>query len=64
MHIEGDFARDGAACVRAAFSEADVALARDAIEANLADLGPAAKRASATDDGAFVEDFCSWSRLE
>jgi ectoine hydroxylase-related dioxygenase (phytanoyl-CoA dioxygenase family) len=64
VHIEGDFAADGAVCVRAAFDEAEVALARAAIEANLADLSPAAKRASAPDDGAFVEDFCSWSRIE
>jgi ectoine hydroxylase-related dioxygenase (phytanoyl-CoA dioxygenase family) len=63
MEIEGDFWRDGAVCVRDAFSAAEVALAEEAIEANLADLSPLAKRASAADDGAFVEDFCSWSRL-
>ena len=63
MEVEGDFARDGAVCVRGAFSPDEIALAERAIEANLADLGPLAKRASADDDGAFVEDFCSWSRL-
>lgn len=61
--IEGDFARDGAVCVRGAFNADEVALAREAIDANLADLSPLAKRASADDDGAFVEDFCSWQRL-
>jgi len=57
------FRRDGAVVVRGAFSPGWVALAAEAIEANLADLSPNAKRASADDDGAFVEDFCSWSRL-
>ena len=63
MHVEGDFWRDGAVCVRNAFSAADVDLARAAIDANLADLSPLAKRASSVDDGAFIEDFCSWQRL-
>jgi ectoine hydroxylase-related dioxygenase (phytanoyl-CoA dioxygenase family) len=63
VEVEGDFARDGAVCVRGAFSPDEVALAARAIDANLADLGPLAKRASADDDGAFVEDFCSWTRL-
>lgn len=61
--IEGDYLRDGAVCVRGAFSADEIALARDAIEANLADLSPLAKRASPDDDGAFVEDFCSWQRI-
>lgn len=63
MHVEGDYWRDGAVCVRAAFSDAEVALAARAIEDNLAALSPFAKRASAPDDGAFIEDFCSWTRL-
>ena len=63
MRVEGDYQRDGVACVRGAFSAADLALAAEASEANLADLGPMAKRASSDDDGAFVEDFCSWTRL-
>ena len=63
MHVEGDFDRDGAVCVRGAVSPEHLALAREAIEANLADLSPRAKRASADDDGAFVEDFCNWPRL-
>ncbi len=41
-----------------------VALATDAIEANLAALSPNAKRASGDDDGAFIEDFCNWQRIE
>jgi ectoine hydroxylase-related dioxygenase (phytanoyl-CoA dioxygenase family) len=61
--VEGDFVRDGACCVRQAFTAEHVAWARQAIDENLADLSPRAKRASATDDGAFVEDFCNWSRL-
>jgi ectoine hydroxylase-related dioxygenase (phytanoyl-CoA dioxygenase family) len=63
MRIEGDFARDGAVCVRGAVDAEHVELARQAIEANLADLSPLAKRASADDDGAFIEDFCNWQRL-
>jgi ectoine hydroxylase-related dioxygenase (phytanoyl-CoA dioxygenase family) len=61
--VEGDFARDGAVCVRRAFTPEHVALAELAIEQNLAALSPLAKRASSDDDGAFVEDFCSWQRL-
>ena len=38
-------------------------LATQAIEANLADLSPLANRASADDDGAFIEDFRSWQRI-
>ncbi len=63
MHIDGDYWRDGAVCVRGAFDPAAVELGRRAIEANLADLSPRAKRASADDDGAFIEDFCSWQRI-
>ena len=61
--IEGDYARDGAVCVRQAFSAEHIALAAEAIDSNLADLSPMAKRASADDDGAFVEDFRSWDRI-
>ena len=50
--------------MRGAFDATAVALAAAAIEANLADLSPLAKRASPHNDGAFVEDFCSWSRIE
>jgi ectoine hydroxylase-related dioxygenase (phytanoyl-CoA dioxygenase family) len=61
--VEGDFWADGAVCVRNAFTPDQVALAEAAIDANLASLSGTAKRASATDDGAFVEDFCSWQRI-
>ncbi len=61
--IEGDIRRDGAVCVRSAFSQDLIELATDAIEANLAALSPLAKRASADDDGAFIEDFCNWQRI-
>lgn len=63
MQVEGDFWADGAVCVRGAFSPDEVALARAAVDDNLADLSPLAKRASGDDDGAFVEDFCSWQRV-
>ena len=63
MIVEGDYLRDGAVCVRGAFSATDVTLAAEAIDATLADLSARAKRASADDDGAFVEDFCNWQRI-
>lgn len=56
-----DYRRDGAVVVRGVFSPADLAAAEQGIEAVLADLGPVAKRASAAEDGAFVEDFCRWA---
>ena len=61
--IDGDWERDGAICVRGALSPNDVALAARAIDANVADLSPLAKRASESADGAFIEDFRSWSRI-
>ncbi|NNE96869.1 MAG: phytanoyl-CoA dioxygenase [Acidimicrobiales bacterium] len=64
MIVEGDWERDGAVCVRGAFSPELVELATEAIESNLADLSPLAKRASAADDGAFVEDFRNWDRIQ
>ncbi|MEM7091986.1 MAG: phytanoyl-CoA dioxygenase family protein [Actinomycetota bacterium] len=63
MIIEGDWQRDGAICIRQAFDADWMALAAEAIEANLADLSPLAKRASASDDAPFIEDFCSWTRI-
>jgi ectoine hydroxylase-related dioxygenase (phytanoyl-CoA dioxygenase family) len=63
MMVEGDYERDGAVCVRGAFAPAHIELARQAIDANLASLSPGAKRASGSDDGAFIEDFCSWQRI-
>ena len=61
--IDGDWERDGAICVRGALSPDDVALTARAIDANVADRSPLAKRASDSADGAFIEDFCSWSRI-
>jgi hypothetical protein len=63
MIIDGDYQRDGAVCVRGAFNAAEIALATEAIEANLASLSPRAKRASPANDGAFIEDFCNWDRI-
>lgn len=63
MQVAGDFWRDGATCVRGAFDAADVERGRRAIDANLAELSPNAKRASPDGDGAFIEDFCSWQRI-
>ena len=64
FEVEGDYWRDGAVCVRNAFDASFVELAREAIDANLASLSPYAKRASVTGDGAFIEDFCNWQRIE
>jgi len=52
--IEGDWDRDGAVCVRRAFTAEQVGWAREAIDENLAALSPRAKRASADSDGAFI----------
>jgi ectoine hydroxylase-related dioxygenase (phytanoyl-CoA dioxygenase family) len=64
MNIEGEFWLDGAVCVRGAFDASYIERAREAIDANLAELSPYAKRASDSSDGAFVEDFCNWQRIE
>lgn len=63
MRVEGDYERDGAVCVRQAFSNDEIRLARAAIDANMASLSPLAQRASRDTDGAFIEDFCSWQRI-
>ena len=63
MQVEGDFWRDGAVFVRGAFTTDEIDLARAAIDAVLADLSPHAKRASAADDGTFIEEFCNWQRI-
>ena len=58
------FGRDGAVCIRGAFSASDLTLAESAIERNLADPSPRAVVASRPDDpGRFFEDFCNWQRL-
>jgi len=61
--VEGDYWRDGAVCVRGAFTAEQIGLAAAAIDANLASPSGTAKRASADGDGAFVEDFCNWQRI-
>jgi ectoine hydroxylase-related dioxygenase (phytanoyl-CoA dioxygenase family) len=63
VEIEGDYKRDGAVCVRGAFTPDEMARATEALEANIASLSPLALRASKDNDGAFIEDFCSWQRI-
>jgi ectoine hydroxylase-related dioxygenase (phytanoyl-CoA dioxygenase family) len=59
-----DFARDGAVCVRGAFSPDEVALVERGIERNLAEPSQRAIVASRPDDpGRFVEDFCNWQAI-
>jgi ectoine hydroxylase-related dioxygenase (phytanoyl-CoA dioxygenase family) len=58
------FRRDGAVCVRAAFTPEQVALVERGIERNLADPSDRVLVASRDDDaGRFVEDFCNWQRI-
>jgi Phytanoyl-CoA dioxygenase (PhyH) len=59
--LASDFRRDGAVCVRGAFSPEEVALVERGIERNLAEPSAGAIVASRPDDaGRFVEDFCNW----
>jgi ectoine hydroxylase-related dioxygenase (phytanoyl-CoA dioxygenase family) len=59
-----DFRRDGAVCVRGAFSSDEIALVAAGIERNLADPSPRGIVASRADDaGRFFEDFCNWDRI-
>ena len=58
------FRRDGAVCVRGAFTAEEVALVERGIERNLAEPSPRALVASRPDDpGRFFEDFCNWDRI-
>jgi ectoine hydroxylase-related dioxygenase (phytanoyl-CoA dioxygenase family) len=58
------FRRDGAVCVRGAFSADEIAIAERGIEQNLASPSPRALVASRPDDpGRFFEDFCNWQRI-
>ena len=58
------FRRDGAVCVRGAFSSEEIALLERGIERNLAQPSPRAIVASRPDDpGRFVEDFCNWQEI-
>src|SRR4051812_46276648 len=69
MSIVGDgigeaFRRDGAVCVRAAFTPEQVALVEAGIQRNLAEPSERALVASRPDDpGKFFEDFCNWDRI-
>jgi len=58
------FQADGAVVARGLLGPSDIASATRGIERVLAEPGPLFKRASALHDGAFVEDFCTWSRVE
>ena len=59
-----DFRRDGAVCVRGAFSAAEVGLVAAGIERNLQSPSPRGIVASpAGDKGRFFEDFCNWDRI-
>jgi ectoine hydroxylase-related dioxygenase (phytanoyl-CoA dioxygenase family) len=59
-----DFRRDGAVCVRGAFSSEQVALVERGIERNLAAPSARALVASRPEDpGRFVEDFCNWQAI-
>jgi ectoine hydroxylase-related dioxygenase (phytanoyl-CoA dioxygenase family) len=58
------FRRDGAVCVRGAFSDAEVALVARGIDRNLAEPSELALVASRADDpGRFFEDFRGWQRI-
>jgi ectoine hydroxylase-related dioxygenase (phytanoyl-CoA dioxygenase family) len=62
--LAGDFRRDGAVCVRGAFSPEEVALVERGIERNLAEPSERALVASRPGDpGRFFEDFCNWQRI-
>jgi ectoine hydroxylase-related dioxygenase (phytanoyl-CoA dioxygenase family) len=62
--LHEDFRRDGAVCVRGAFSPADVELVERGIERSLAEPSERALVASRPDDpGRFFEDFCNWDRI-
>ncbi len=62
--LHEDFRRDGAVCVRGAFSAGEIALVERGIERNLAEPSERANVASRPDDpGLFFEDFCNWQRI-
>ena len=59
------FWRDGAVCLRAVLTPAEIERLRAGIDANLAQPSARAKVASRPDDpGRFIEDFCSWQENE
>jgi ectoine hydroxylase-related dioxygenase (phytanoyl-CoA dioxygenase family) len=58
------FRRDGAVCIRGAFTDDEVALVASGIDRNLAEPSERALVASRPDDpGRFFEDFCGWQRI-
>ncbi len=58
------FQRDGAVCIRGAFSDDEVALVARGIERNLAEPSELALVASRPEDpGRFFEDFRGWQRI-
>src|SRR3954464_4277028 len=62
--IQDDFRRDGAVCVRGAFTAEEIALVERGIERNLAEPSERALVASRPNDpGKFFEDFCNWDRI-
>ncbi len=63
MTLRAEYEQHGAVVARQVLSSEEVGMVTAAIEANLNDLSPRAKRASANDDGSFIEDFCSWQRV-
>ena len=64
MSRHDEFERDGAVCVRDAFSSEQVALVERGIERNLASPSARALVASRPGDpGRFFEDFCNWRRI-
>jgi len=59
------YQRDGAICIRRLFQPEEMRILRLGMDANLANLSPRAKVASAANDpGRFVEDFCNWQDNE
>ena len=64
MSAAEDFRRDGAVCVRGAFTRREVALIERGIERNLGEPSDRAQVASRPEDpGRFFEDFCNWQRI-
>jgi ectoine hydroxylase-related dioxygenase (phytanoyl-CoA dioxygenase family) len=62
--LVADYRRDGAVCVRGAFSADEIGLVAAGIERNLAEPSPRGIVASRADDaGRFFEDFCNWDRI-
>lgn len=63
MKRRTEYEQRGAVVVRQVLDQEEISLVASAIEANLQHLSPSAKRASAEEDGSFIEDFCSWQRV-